>query len=131
MRYLRGKIATEVELVEGGVLGLDLLPFLENRDKAIFIDALDAGQEPGAVFRFSPAEVPCREDGPPISLHDLGLYQLIAAAQLLDQCPENITVIAVQVKSMEPGSGLSEEVSAALPTVHRLVEEELGGRGEA
>jgi len=113
--------------VEGGVLGLDLLPYLEGKRKVVFIDGIDAGEEPGAVFRFSALEVPRGSTAPPVSVHDLGFYELIGAAQLLEQCPEDMIVIAVQVKDMTLGRGLSEEVEAALPAVCRLVEEELGG----
>ncbi|MDI6873684.1 hydrogenase maturation protease [Candidatus Solincola sp.] len=125
VRRLRERLSGEVELVEGGVLGLDLLPYLEGKEKAIFIDAVDAGDEPGAVFRFSPGQVPRAGTSPPVSLHDLGLYELVGAAQLLEQCPREIIIIAVQVKSLDLGSGLSPEVEAALPVVCRLVEEEV------
>ena len=126
-RYLEGKLPPDVTLVEGGVYGMDLLPFLEGRDKAIFIDAIDAGDDPGAVFRFSPWEVRKSREALPVSLHDLGIYELIAAAQLLDQCPEDIIVIAVQVKSMEVGMELSPEVRDSLPHILRLVLEESSG----
>ncbi|MBC7247184.1 MAG: HyaD/HybD family hydrogenase maturation endopeptidase [Actinobacteria bacterium] len=127
VRRLRGRLPADVELVEGGVLGLDLLPYLEGRRKVVFIDGIDAGEEPGAVFRFPALEAPRGGTAPPVSVHDLGFYELIGAAQLLEQCPEDIIVIAVQVKDMTLGRGLSEEVEAALPAVYRLVEEELGG----
>ncbi len=126
VRLLRDRLHGEVELVEGGVMGLDLLPCLEGKDKAVFIDAVDAGAEPGAVFRFSPDEVPRMPAPPPVSLHDLGLYELIGAARLLGQCPREIIIIAVQVKDLSPGERLSPDVEAALPAVLRLVEEELG-----
>lgn len=130
VRFLRDRLPAEVEIVEGGVLGLDLLPYLEGKEKAIFIDAVDAGEEPGAIFRFSPDEVPRRGTPPPVSLHDLGLYELVGAAQLLGQCPREIIIIAVQVKNLALGEGLSPEVEAALPAVMRLVQEELeGGKG--
>lgn len=130
VRRLRERLPGDVEIVEGGVLGLDLLPFLEGKEKAVFIDAIDAGEAPGAVFRFSPDRVPRGRTPPPVSLHDLGLYELVGAAQLLDQCPREIVVIAVQVKELGVGSDLSTEVEAALPVVCRLVEEELGEAGE-
>lgn len=129
LRELTEGLPADVELLEGGVLGLDLLPYLEGKEKVIFIDAVDAGEEPGAVFRFSPHQVRRAGTPPPVSLHDLGLYELVGAAQLLDMCPGEIIVIAVQAKNLGLGEGLSEEVEAALPTVCRLVEEEL--RGEA
>jgi Ni,Fe-hydrogenase maturation factor len=46
----------------------------------------------------------------------------------MGQCPEEITFITVQVKSVELGEELSEEVRAAIPRVHELILEELGGR---
>ncbi len=130
VRRLRGSLPQEVELVEGGVLGLDLLPYLEGKEKAVFIDAVDAGEAPGAVFRFSPGQVPRAGTPPPVSLHDLGLYDLVGAARLLGQCPREMVVIAVQVKELGVGSDLSPEVEAALSTVCRLVKEELRDTGE-
>jgi hydrogenase maturation protease len=126
VRYLEGKLPQGVTLVEGGVYGLDLLPYLEGHGKAVFIDAIEAGDEPGAIFRFSPREVQMQPTVS-MSLHDFGLRELIAAARLLDQCPEDIIVIAVQVKTMETGMELSDEVRGSLPDVHRLVMEEIGG----
>jgi len=126
VRFLQDKLPPGVTLVEGGVYGLDLLPYLEGRDKVIFIDALDAGENPGALFRFTPRDVKPEQSTPAVSVHDLGLYELIGAAQLLDQCPEDIIIIAVQVKSLETGMELSPEVREALPHIHRLVLEEIG-----
>ncbi len=130
---LRGCLPDGVDLVEGMIYSPDLLPYLEGREKAVFIDAIDAGEEPGAVFRFSPREVRQERGSPSLSLHDFGLYELIASAELLEQCPEEITVIAVQVKSLEAGTELSPEVEKALPHVRRLVLEEVekAGGGEA
>ena len=125
VKSLEGCLPPKVTLVEGMIHGPDLLPFLEGKEKAVFIDAIDAGEEPGAVFRFSPRDVR-QERAVSVSLHDFGLYELIGAARLLDQCPDDIVVIAVQVKSLEVGTGLSPEVERALPHVRRLVLEELG-----
>lgn len=127
VRYLRGRLPEGVALVEGGVYGLDLLPWLEGRDRAVFIDGIDAGDEPGAVFRFRPEDVAPGRGAPIVSVHDMGIYELMAAARLAEQCPEHIVIIAVQVKSLETGMELSPEVKGALPHVHRLVLEEIGG----
>ena len=48
----------EVSLLDGGTLGLDLLPRLEGVDSLLIIDALDMRAEPGTVFRLEGAEVP-------------------------------------------------------------------------
>jgi hydrogenase maturation protease len=129
VRYLEGRLPENVELLEGSVYCADLLPFLENRRKVVFIDGIDAGSEPGTLFRFSPDEVGKQKGKEPLSLHDFGIYELITAAKLLDQCPEEITLIAVQVKNVEIGEELSQEVREAIPRIYRLLLEELGVTG--
>lgn len=127
VRYLQERLPEDVTLVEGGVYSPDLLTFLEDCRKVIFIDGIDARDEPGAIYRFSPREVKRDNSTPPLSLHDFGLYDLINAAELLDQCPEEVTIIAVQVKTLETGMELSRELREVLPEIHRLVMEELDG----
>jgi hydrogenase maturation protease len=128
VRYLEGRLSGDVELIEGSVYCADLFGFLEGRSKVIFIDAIDAGEEPGAIFRFSPDQVRQRKTGISMSVHDFGPYELIATARLMGQCPGDITFITVQVKSVGWGEELSEEVRAAIPRIHELVLEELSGK---
>jgi len=129
VRYLEGRLPDDVELIEGSVYCADLLSFLENRRKVVFIDGIDAGAEPGTLFRFSPDEVRNQKVNEPVSLHDFGIYELITAAKLLDQCPEEIVLIAIQVKNVEMGEELSQEVREAIPRIHRLLLEEFGVNG--
>jgi hydrogenase maturation protease len=129
LRYLEGRLPDDVELVEGSVYCADLLLFLENRRKVVFIDGIDAGAEPGTLFRFSPDEVRNQKGNEPVSLHDFGIYELITAARLLDQCPEDIVILAVQVKNVDVGENLSPEVLDAIPRVYKLLLEELGVTG--
>lgn len=125
-RLLRGRLPAGVELVEGGVCTLDLLGFLDGRDKAVFIDAIDAGDRPGSVYRFNPDRL--RElKNPASSLHDLGVYELILAARLLDQCPGELVIISVQIGRVEAGTELSPAVAGALPGLARLVLAEVEG----
>jgi hydrogenase maturation protease len=129
-RRLQGMVPDDVEVVEGSVYCADLFGFLEGRRKAIFIDGIDAAEEPGAVFRFSPDKVMQARPAHPISLHDFGVYELIRTATLLDQCPEEVAIFAVQVKNVEFGETLTPEVEAAIDEVCRLVLEELGASSE-
>jgi hydrogenase maturation protease len=127
VRGLAGRVPGDVELIEGGVYCADLHGFIEGCRKAIFIDGIDAGEEPGAVFRFTPDEVPAKAGRTSMSIHDFGLYDLIKTARLMDQCPEEITIFAVQVKDVDLGMEMTTEVAGAVEKVCRLVIEELGG----
>ena len=125
VRFLHGRMPDGVELVEGSTYAADLLPDLEGRRLAIIIDGLDAGEEPGAVFRFAPDEVDRKKLPPSISVHDFGIYELLVSARLLDQSPGEVVLIGVQIKELETGAELSEELERALPLIHRLVLEEI------
>lgn len=130
IRRLEGKVPDGVELVEGSIYCADLFCFLEGKTKAVFIDAIHAEEEPGAIFRFSPEDVKPRSSVP-LSIHDFGLYELIGTARLMGQCPEDIVIFAVQVEHTELGDQMTEKVAAAVPRVCELVLEELGqGRAD-
>lgn len=38
-----------IEIIDGGTLGLDLLPYIEKYKKIIIIDVVDFGKEPGFI----------------------------------------------------------------------------------
>ena len=39
-----------VKVIDGGTLGLDLLPFIEDADQLLIVDALEMKAAPGTVF---------------------------------------------------------------------------------
>lgn len=130
VKLLEGRVPSGVEVVEGSVYSPDLLSCIEGRKKAVFVDGIEAGEEPGAVFRFLESEVKRSTRDVSVSIHDYGLYDLITAAKLLDSCPDEVVLIAVQVKEIAPGEELSEELEAVLPGVCELILGELTGGGE-
>lgn len=121
LRELDGRFPEPVELVEGTVFCADLFCFLEDRDAVIFIDAIDAGEEPGTIFRFSADEIRKDPNFRTMSVHDFGIYELISTARLMGQCPEQVWIVAVQVKDVEYGEELSEPVKAAVPRACEIV----------
>lgn len=125
VRYLAGKLPEDVELLEGSTYAADLLPALEGRRLVIIIDGFDAGEEPGGIFRLSPADIAGRRGADSISVHDFGVAELLASARLLEQSPGEVVILGVQVKGLETGAELSEELERALPSLHRLVLSEI------
>lgn len=106
----------QVELVDGGTLGLDLLPRFEGVSNLLVIDALQMGEAPGTVFRLEGEEVP-RAFANKLSVHQMGLQDLLAVAELQGQLPERLVVWGAQAKSIEMGLSLSPEVQSAMTEV--------------
>ena len=79
--------------------------------------------EPGQVFRIEGEEVP-RAFASKLSVHQMGLQDLLAVADLQGYMPQKLVVWGVQPECIEMGTELTETVAAALPEViERLVAE--------
>jgi hydrogenase maturation protease len=117
-----------VKLLDGGTLGLDLLPQLENIEKLLIVDALDMRAQPGEVFRIEGEDVP-RAFASKLSVHQMGLQDLLAVAELQGHVPQELVVWGVQPECIEMGTELTDVVAAALPTVVDHLLEELKGWG--
>ena len=120
-RYLfHGKI----RLVDGGTLGLDLLPHLEGVESLLIIDALDMRDKPGSIFRLEGEEVP-RAFTSKLSVHQMGLQDLLAVAELQGHVPTRLVVWGVQPASIEMGTELTAMVASAVEPVMQKVLGEL------
>lgn len=114
-----------VELFDAGTSIIELMDILHERDKLIVIDAIDGGQAPGTLYRFSPEEV----ESEAVALHDIhqvGLLETLRLGELVECRPREAVVIGVQPKELSLGIGLSPEVHAAVPQAVQLVKQEIG-----
>ncbi len=119
----------QVSLLDGGTLGLDLLPRLEGVDKLLIIDALQMGAEPGAVFRLEGDDVP-RAFANKLSVHQMGLQDLLAVAELQGHLPGELVVIGAQSAVIEMVMELSPAVKASFDKVLSAVLAELESWGQ-
>jgi hydrogenase maturation protease len=122
---LRGvPLPEDVELVDGGTCGADLVELLADRRKVIVIDALQTDEPPGSVFRLTAAEL-MPSPGDCISLHQLGLVESLNIAAQLGCAPEEVVIFGIQPGTIAPGLELTAEAAAAIPLVIRSVLAEL------
>ncbi len=116
LRYLEEHylLPSEVELVDGGTMGLDLLPYLEGREKVLLLDAVDFGREPGYIGLLTQGEIPAFL-GQKDSLHHLGLADVLAVAHLSGSLPEALYLLGIQPAVIATGLELSPLLQTRLP----------------
>lgn len=115
----------EVQVLDGGTLGMDLLYYLEGVENLLLIDAVQARREPGSLIRLEGDEVPAFMSIK-ISPHQLGVPDMLAAAKLKGNCyPNHIVLWGVQPERMEIGLDLSQNVEAKVDTIIENVLEQL------
>jgi len=118
----------EVQVMDGGTLGLDLLGYVEDADRLVVVDALDVGARPGTLARLVDDEVPAFL-APKISPHQMGLADLLAASRLSGHFPDELVLWGVQPESLDVGLELSPTVAAQVESLVERVLAELNRRG--
>ena len=103
-----------VVALDGGTLGLSLLPLVDSADQVILIDAINGDGPPGTQVRIEGDEVaPAVYER--LSPHQIGVADLLAGASLLDKYPERVVILGVVPESIELGLERTPAVAAAIP----------------
>ncbi len=120
----------EVQLLDGGTLGLALLEYVEGPDCLLVFDAIIPLEHEFKVHVYSHGELPAFIHRK-MSAHQMGFSELLSLAKLHDQEPGEIALIGVPPRSMEMGDGLSPDVAALVPEAvkagSRIIESWLEG----
>jgi hydrogenase maturation protease len=112
-----------VSVLDGGTLGLALLPYVEDAASVILVDAVRADAPPGTLVRLERDDV-----GPAVatrlSPHQIGVADLLDGAQWRDRYPASVLLLGLVPESLDLEVGLSPSVAAALPALVECVVEE-------
>jgi hydrogenase maturation protease len=112
----------QVALVDGGTLGLSLLPQVEAATALIVVDAASFGGAPGEVRVFDEAAMDARLGAAKTSAHALALADLIGAAALSGCLPARRALVGIAPKSVSWGLEPSPEVAASIPLACEMIE---------
>ena len=80
-----------VAMVDGGVLGMNLLGTISDADYLIVIDAVRNGGAPGTLYRLEGEEIPKRVLAKN-SLHQVDLLEALTFCEALDKHPETLII---------------------------------------
>jgi hydrogenase maturation protease len=119
------ELPSDVRVVDGGTLGLDLLALVAEADRVVMIDAVRADAAPGTIVVLDGDEVaPAVYER--LSPHQIGVADLIAGAALCDRYPGDVAIVGVVPATTELGFGCSPAVAASMPALIARVIAELG-----
>lgn len=120
-RYL---IPEGVTLLEGGTLGLNLLPDLQGVGRLLVVDALETGGPPGTMKRLEGDDIPLIFETV-FSPHELGLRDLLTVAALMGEAPAEVVLWGIQPERVDLGEELSASVAARMDELMESVASEL------
>jgi hydrogenase maturation protease len=104
-----------LEILDGGTIGLSLLPEVEDADAVIIVDASEIGEQPGTMRIFRNEEIDRQLSGNRRSVHEVALYDLFSAAAIRGRSPDERVLIAIQPASTDWGLEPTPAVKATIP----------------
>jgi len=115
LREMNG-LPEDLEIVDGGTAGLDLLYYLEGVDRLVIVDAVETGGPPGTIVRLAGDKIPAYM-ALKISPHEITLPDFLAAAKLRDLYPKEVIVWGMQPQSLDVGVELSPALAQMLDSL--------------
>jgi len=105
----------DLDVLDGGTLGIQLLPEIEGRTGLLVLDAMVAdGSSPGEILVLGPEEL-VRPRMLLMSAHQVGIAETLGAAALLGTSPRLLAAVGMVPFSLDTGYGLSPEATDQLP----------------
>ncbi len=105
-----------VELLDGGVLGLNLLMLVEDCRWLLILDAVNAGKAPGTLIELAKEQIPLFA-GVRMSEHQITFQEVLGLASIRGHLPEYLHLIGIQPADLSIGVELSPVVASAMPSV--------------
>ena len=108
------------ELIDGGVLGLNLLPLILDCSHLMVIDAVDAGEAQGKVIELGKEDL-LSPVGIKLSEHQIGFQEVLGIAHFRGSLPTHLSAVGVQPKTITLSTQLSPEALESMGEVLRRV----------
>ena len=123
-QLLTHSLPDEIEVIDGGTAGYELINFFEGKEKVIIVDAVKTNDTPGSVYKLDLSLVQ-EDETVQLSLHQIGLKNVFKMASLMDLNPE-VTLVGIVPKDYQDYNiGLSDEVEKAIPLAIETVLKEI------
>lgn len=114
----------DVQVLDVGTPGLDLIPYVCDVDVLIVVDTVHADGEPGQVRVFRTEDILADAVQPRLGPHDPGVKEALLTAAVAGAAPREVLLVGVIPQSIQMGVELSGPVRGALaPTVAWVVTE--------
>ena len=121
---MKMSLPPEVEVMDGGIKGLDLLYYIEGRKKVIVVDAVKAGAPSGTLFRFTDNDLAAKK-GIMRSAHGIDFSDVIAVAGFTGTKPAEVIFLGIEPYDLSVSMELSPEIEEMIPILINLVMKEI------
>lgn len=106
-----------VRLHNAGTTGFFALEAMSGCERAIVVDAIETGADPGSVHQYRFTDGGFDGSIPDMTMHDVSFTEALRFARDVYDLPDDVLILGVEPGSLRTGIGLSEPVELAIPAV--------------
>jgi hydrogenase maturation protease len=122
------RLPPEVEIIDGGTCGMEMLEQLEDLDALIVVDCVRFGQPPATPVLLKGEDVPVFFKTK-LSPHQVSLSDVLASLEFTNRAPKRTAIIGMQPASMDLGMDLTPAVAARVDELLGMALAELRSMG--
>jgi len=123
------EVEPNVQVLDLGTPGLDLVPHISGADALIVVDTVRAAGDPGTVRQYRKEQLLATAPAQRVAGHDPGLKDTLLTLDLHGHGPVDVLLVGVIPQSVETRVGLTPAVRAAVPEALQAVLSELARLG--
>lgn len=109
------KFPENVQLIDGGTLGVELHHFIIGTQKLLIIDSIDGGAVAGSTFHLRDDEI-LKHFTQKISAHEIGIQDILTMLEITGKKIPCVELLGAQPYSLDAGINLTEPMLKLLPT---------------
>lgn len=122
----KGGLGDNVKILDGGTLGLALLPDIEEADHLIVVDAAQMYEAVGTMKVLEGLEMDNHLSKHKSTVHEVAMVDLLSAVRLTGHEPKTRNLIAIQPENldwgMEPTAKVKAQIAPACKKIHEIIE---------
>ena len=103
-----------VQLVDGGTLGVELTHFIIDTKKLLIIDSIDGGADAGKIFHLKDGEI-LNHFTQKISAHEIGIQDILTMLEVTGKKIPCVELIGAQPYNLDAGINLTPPMQKLLP----------------
>jgi len=108
-------VPADVDVVDLGTPGLDLLPWLADVDRVILVDTVKSDRAPGSVLVYTKTDLLRSAPAARVGPHDPGVKEALHALEFAGRAPGRVTLIGVVPERTAMSLALTPAVRSAIP----------------
>lgn len=120
-----GEERSDLTLANAGTTAFFALEAMSGCDRAIVLDAIATGASPGTIHCYRYEDGAFTGESPEMTMHDFSFAEALRAGREAYDIPKEVLIFGVEPEHIEMSMELSEPVQRRVPTLERLVREEL------